>query len=364
MSNLFGLPSWEQFEEQLTILREMAGKMGVVGTIGSWKDVQSIVRKGQGNKYFAPGDALVGLYDGNPTIWDVIGVNHDTPTAENLTYSLTIQSRDCLQNVMFDAPEALYYATTALSAGTHIFSLEGVKYKLTTTQPIPAGGQIYISTWSDPYIPTKATTYGADRTTVIESGLDVTTATGTDTLTPVNHQQRCRYGSNNYMESAIKQWLNSTSSSFAWTPKTNFDRPPTGSPYTGAGFLKLLDPELVEVIGAVNKQVARNTLTDGGGQDAFSDKVFLLSRTEVYGGTEGTTTGEEPYAFYSSMASSPTTDVLSGRIKLLNNSPRTWWLRSPAVGYATHARYVDLTGAVYNNYVVGAYGLSPACCIL
>jgi len=56
--------------------------------------------------------------------------------------------------------------------------------------------------------------------------------------------------------------------------------------------LHRLDPELVAVIGAVEKQVARNTVTDGGGQDTFSDKVFLLSRVEVGLGTEGVTDGE------------------------------------------------------------------------
>jgi len=48
--------------------------------------------------------------------------------------------------------------------------------------------------------------------------------------------------------------------------------------------LHQLDPDLVAVLGAVDKQVTRNTVTDGGGQDLFSDKVFLLSRVEVMEG--------------------------------------------------------------------------------
>ena len=39
------------------------------------------------------------------TIWKVIGINHDTPTDSNMTYSMTIQTRDCLTNIQFDAPE-------------------------------------------------------------------------------------------------------------------------------------------------------------------------------------------------------------------------------------------------------------------
>ena len=268
-------------------------------------------------------------------------------------------------NCQFDAPEALYYAEEELAAGEHIFTLNNIKYKFTTTQAVPAGGQVYISSWgSDTYVPTKIRTYAADRTTAIETDLDVTATTGTDTLAAVNDHRRCRYGSNNYVESAIKQFLNSDATSFAWTPKTNFDRPPTGAPYTGGGFLKLLDPELVAVLGAVDKQVARNTISDGGGQDLFSDKVFLPSRVEVFGGTEGETAGESPYAFYSALAASPTTESLAGRIKYLSGSARNWWLRSPDPGSSHHPRNVHATSNVSLSYAYFAYGLAPACCIV
>ena len=54
------------------------------------------------------------------------------------------------------------------------------------------------------------------------------------------------------------------------------------STFSGTGgFLKQIDPELVAVLGQVDKQVARATY-DGGGQDTFSDKVFLLSRKEIF----------------------------------------------------------------------------------
>ena len=85
--------------------------------------------------------------------------------------------------------------------------------------------------------------------------------------------------------------------------------------------------------------MARNTLTDGGGQDLFSDKVFLLSRVEAGLGTEGTTDGEEVYSYYDGIEN-------AGRIKLLNGSPRNWWLRSPHVSYATSARSVHTSGVV------------------
>lgn len=332
----------------------------------TWKQIQDLVRRGKHIDIFTIGDQFVANYNGVEYIWDVIGINHDIPTDKTYINSLTLQAHDCIMSCQFDAPEALYYAETELPAGEHIFTLNNLKYKFTTTLPVPVGGQVYISSWEgDTYVPTKIRTYAADRTTAIESDLTVTaTESGDDTLTPVNHHSRCRYGSSNYLESAIRQFLNSNDTTFAWTPKTNFDRPPSGAPFTGGGFLKLLDPELVAVLGAVDKQVARNTITDGGGQDTFSDKVFLLSRVEVYGGTEGVTTGEKPYFYYASLVPAPTTDPLAGRIKYLGGSAYTWWLRSPSVSGAFNPRYVYTSGNVNSSYANIAYGLAPACCIV
>ncbi len=335
--------------------------------ISSWQEIQYIVRSGLGPKVFRVGDQFISQYDTGEVVWDVIGIDHDTPSDAQFQHSLTLQAHDCIGNVQFDAPEALYYAEEELPAGEQVFTDSGGdKYKFTTTLPVPSGGQIVLGGWpSEGYVATTATTYAADRITIIESGITVIpTDTGADTLTEVNNRSRCRYGSNNYVESAIKQWLNSEATSFNWVPKTNFDRPPTGAPYTGAGFLKLLDPELVSVLGAVDKQVTRNTITDGGGQDLFSDKVFLLSRVEVFGGTEGTTTGEQAYPYYSTLAANPTTAALAGRIKYLDGSARVWWLRSPYTGNAHDPRYVNTTGAVSSNHAVSACGAAPACCIV
>ena len=158
--------------------------------------------------------------------------------------------------------------------GLTFFTCNNLRYKFTTIQAIPVGGQVFINSWeTEGYIPTKITTYEADRITIIESGLNVTTTDDIATLILVNNHQRCRYGSNNYKESDIRQWLNSNADTFVWTPKTNYDRPAT---YKTKGFLKLLDSELADVIGTVDKQTGRNTVTDGGGQDTFSDKIFFI----------------------------------------------------------------------------------------
>ena len=360
----YGILSLPQNAANSPVSVTVKGYTGVLDM--TWKQIQDLVRRGKHIDIFTIGDQFVANYDGVEYIWDVIGINHDIPTDKNYINSLTLQAHDCIMNCQFDAPEALYYAEVELPAGTHVFTLNELKYRFTTTEVVPVGGQVFISAWSgDSYIPTTITTYAADRTTIIETDLAVTSASGTDTITPVNHHERCKFGSNNYVESAIRQFINSDEELFTWLPKTNFDRPPSGAAYTGGGFLKLLDPKLVAVLGAVDKQVARNTVTDDGGQDTFSDKVFLLSRVEVYGGTEGVTTGENPYPYYASLAPNPTADALAGRIKYLGGSARTWWLRSPYVGGASIPRYVHTSGSVNNNHSANtAYGLAPACCII
>jgi hypothetical protein len=345
----------KRFDGIYSVLR--AGEL-----ITTWAGVQGVVRAGLADKFFSIGDQFVTEFDGTPSVWVVIGIDHDKPTDPRFTHSLTIQSRDCLLIAQFSAPQALYYAEAPLPAGEHRFTLNGVQYSFTTSQVVPAGGQVFISGWeTEGYVPTTITTYAADRTTAVETNLVVTQSAGADTLSPVNHYQRCRYGSNNYVESAIRQWLNSEDETFVWEPQTPFDRPST---YSGGGFLHQLDPELVAVLGAVDKQVARNTVTDGGGQDLFSDKVFLLSTVEVYGGTEGVTEGEAPYPYYESLAPSPTTGALDGRIKYLGSSAHRWWLRSLNVGFAGTARYVYTDGQVANDYAVGSNGAAPAVAIV
>lgn len=362
--NALNMPTAEQFDVQNMLLASIASNTGTGGmTINNWDDVQRLVRMGLHTKMFVVGDQLVANYNGTPKIWDIIGINHDTPTDKKYTNSLTIQAHDCLLNAMFSAPQGIAYTENELPAGEQILTFNGAQYKFTTTQPIPAKGQVFATTWvGDTYVPTKVTIYGANRTTIIEAGIDIITATGTDTITEVNNHVRCRYGSNNYKESSIKQWLNSEMTTFAWVSQTKFDRPPTG--YPTAGFLKLLDADLAAAIGSVDKVVSKNTITDGGGIDNIKDKVFLLSRTEVHGGNEIVTPEGSAYPYYSALSASPTTDTLAGRIKYLSGEARYWWLRSPSVGTSYSPRGVNPPGIVYNNLANIAYGAAPACCIV
>jgi hypothetical protein len=269
----------KRFDGIYSVLR--AGEL-----ITTWAGVQGVVRAGLADKFFSIGDQFVATFNGQPVVWDVIGIDHDKPTDPRFTHSLTIQSHDILLTAQFDAPE------------------------------------------------------------------------------PDNpNSDRQLYGNNRYIHSAIRQWLNSEEEEFTWQPQHEYDVAPTGAPYDGPGFLKLLDPDLVAVLGAVDKQVDRHTV-DGGGQDLFSDKVFLLSAVEIYAESGGTVSGEAPYPYYESMAPSPTAGAVDGRIKYLGDSARYWRLRSPSLSGAGSPRNVSSNGDLGSGPASNAQGVAPAVVIV
>jgi len=61
---------------------------------------------------------------------------------------------------------------------------------------------------------------------------------------------RQQYGSNRYLHSAIRQWLNSEEEEFTWQPQHQYDAAPTGAPYDGAGFLKTSRPRTSSCLGS------------------------------------------------------------------------------------------------------------------
>ena len=107
-----------QFRQSLIPLKRQITELEYIvarSDIKSWAAVQEIVRAGLASKAFNIGDQLLANYNGSPVAWDVIGIDHDVPTDSQYTHSLTIQAHNCLSNVQFDKPEALYYAEAELA---------------------------------------------------------------------------------------------------------------------------------------------------------------------------------------------------------------------------------------------------------
>lgn len=388
MSNQFGFLSDETFAEKMdtqnkflaAILSAQGGS--VVPT--SFKDVQTLVRSGLASKVFHIGDQLVCNKGDVKLVWDIIGIDHDVPADKQFTHSMTLQLHDCLAGMQYDGTEALFYCETELAAGTYHFTLlsgydttygGGKTYQFTLTQPVPAGGQIMFPwDYNTQAASTKVSTYASRTATaaiesvsVVEGTEGTSLGTADGNTANMNHTHRIRYGSNNWVESAMRQWINSDKAAGSvWTPQTKFDRPPSWAAST-AGFLNGIDADFLEVIGETEKVTCRNTVTDGGGSDITTDKFFLLSRREVYAGNEvsGVIEGE-PYPYYSDYSDLSVAGIGNdtNRIKYRNGSPQWWWLRTPHSGDGYYVRSIGTTGYLDSNDAGDGSGVAPACNII
>lgn len=103
-----------------------------------------------------------------------------------------------------------------------------------------------------------------------------------------SNSDRKNYGNNRYSVSNIDQWLNSAASSW-YSARHSADAAPTNanvwSNYneydTEAGFLANFEADFRAAILDTVIRVAKNTVTDGGGYEDITRKVYLLSNTEV-----------------------------------------------------------------------------------
>ena len=334
------------------------------------------------------GDTVVVHETAAKLTFDVIGIDHDTPSDAQLEHSLTLQLHDCIAELQYDAAEAFYYAENGLVAGNYYFTIDPMYdatyntykdtgYQFTLTQDVPAKGVLTFS-WgynvqaSAAKVSSWAST---SATTAIESVPVSSGTTGTnlgqltiagDAANNINSIQRIRYGSNNYVESAMRQYINSSKAAGSvWTPQTKFDRPPSWAATT-AGFLFGVDPEFVAVLGKVKKVTALNNVSDGGGSVETDEKVFLISRTEVYTGNEIAGGEGKAYAYYSNYSdlAAAGTEADTNRIKYRAGEAKYWWLRTPNTGSAYVVRHVNPTGTIGDSRAHYSFGLAPACCII
>lgn len=330
------------------------------------------------------GDEIVVHETASTLVWDVLGIDCDTPADSQFTHSITLGLHDCLAGMVFDAHEALFYCPDGLAAGTYNFKVTqhtwvssdvNKTFQFTLTQAVPAGGQIVLQvSYNVTIAGSTLKTYASARATTEIETATITEGTGGTSLGDVNNAingntnslQRGLLGNNRYSVSAMRQYLNSSAAAGSvWTPKHNFDRAPSWATST-AGFLNGMDEDFLSVIGEVTKVTALNTVSDGGGSETTTERFFLLSRSEIYGGNE-VTGGEGAaypyYANYSDLAA-PGTGNDTNRIKYRNGSAQYWWLRSPYAGYAGGVRFVSTAGGVSNSSAYYAYGVAPACCII
>ncbi len=272
-------------------------------------------------------------------------------------------------------PPVLPYHFT-LPAGYDATYGGGSTFNFTLANAVPVGGQIRFGwNYNTQASTCKITTYAsvgasaaAETVSVAEgqAGTAMPALHATTVTANTNCVHRMRYGSNNWSESAMRQWLNSDGAANTWwEAKTVFDRPANTS---HAGFLNKLDPAFLDVIGTVTKKT-QLSISDEYGMDVAEERFFLLSRPEVFAGVERSADGSDgdPYEFYGAGYSdytSPNTGADTNRIKYRNGTAYYWWLRTPNSGYGHNVRYVYTAGYLNHVSASNSIGVAPACVIV
>ena len=365
----------------------------------TWEGIRNIVRSGKAPQYYPIGSIIYDNFNSDTgTAFQVIAYDkHFDPslTSQGYTHSMTLCELMLTDVITFDAAEAFLYVETEIPAGVYKFTIPNYDapyggnktYYFTSTKSIPVGGQLVL-TWQYNQLPNHVASYSNNTTTTaIESNMPLTewiegtspeainlgtiagptTQLGSSNYGKMNHIHRARYGSNNYLQSGVRQYINSNSAANTWwTPQTIFDRP-YGS-IALAGKLTKLNQDLVSVMATPEIKSKTNQYFETDSLDGTSftlntdytineDKMFLLSPMEVNFNTVDTSIGVI-LDYY----------VLADNNKRLkyrksNNTAYYWWLRTP---YPTNARTVRLvlsSGALSDSRADSSIGVAPACVI-
>lgn len=321
----------------------------------------------------AEGDEVVVTEAYDKIVFEVAGFK-----TVNGSPRMVLAMRDVIYGRQFDQKEALYYATEALPAGSYYFTVKNDAWKasendkafyFTLSNAIPAGGQIRAGFAHDATLNGKSiSTYASGSDTaaletvaISETPIGGATNLGdTDGTAAVNFFHRLVLGSNNYKESALRQWINSDKAANAWWASSNkFDVKPDYA--NVAGLLHGMDADFLEVIQETVVACKTNNTFELPGwtlNTAYTvkDRFYLLSRNEVGFGTEN-------------IAEGSVLDLYDGaqnvdRVKYdiaAQSTARTWWLRSPYPGYASIVRRVGSDGSLYNNLASDGLGAVAAC---
>ena len=361
MSKLY-LPHADQFDQINENLMRIASAIGADIDVSTWAGIQKAVRVGVAPNLIPIGTQLtVNHVVYGDMLYDVVAHNHFKSARNKNAHTMTLMCHDVIRtSIQFDAPEAFYYADGDLTPGTYNFtisstysSLAAGTYCFTLTKTLPAGGQLCIvdeSSGGNSAI-TDRKVYAYDKypsRSFIEKSNIVNGSTGTSLGTlgkELNHVHRVYHGSNNYKESAVRQFLNSSAEAGSvWIPQTKYDCPPKWSD-TLEGFMKGLDEELLNTIGEVIVPCSTNDTYESPDSTTLKsqkyevvDRIFLASQQEVLGTSENIVPDDS--VLYPFFENATDTD----RIKYNSGTSVPWGTRSAQALNADVSRVVTPSG--------------------
>lgn len=313
--------------------------------VTSFYDVQTIVRAGLANRYFKVGDTLRSKKGDSFIEWTVIGIDEDTPSDTRYTHSLTLMAKNAINSFQYDAIQAIYFCDGYFTAGAFHLNIDGQIYAFTSPITITQGMQIYVNsakTFVEIYESANAQRYLEK--CALEKVAQV--PENSTELIPLNNFSYATGGSNDYLVSPIKRWLNSQDSDW-WVANNLYSHRHYKADYIN-GFLYDIDRAFLNALGNVKKKTFKN-----GEHVTTDEKIFLLSANEsgvfnIY--DEGKT-----YSYF---------DSNEKRMKTLDGTPIRWWLRTPKEDAQNKVWTVDVTGTLNHNICSSAVGVCPVCCIV
>lgn len=325
-------------------------------------------------------DAITMIVASDVFAWDVVhhGLVRDVVTGDDKP-GMVLLLHNANDLVQFDAQEALYYVSETvwpdgMPPGTYNFTSTGSNttrdsagtFAFTTTKTLPADGHIVL-TWRY-YQPITAgsiktyisgsSTAALETITPVEGVVTDGTHLGTtgDVTSYMNDIDRARNGSDNYAESAARQWLNSSEDT-SWQPQTMFDRRPAHANLPG--FLKGMDAKFLDAVGITNLQCESNHIFEVNPEMPLpysyhvQDKFFIPSGYEI-----GEWTSDQ-YDQWTAYINAPAND----RVKYDKNNaaPCIWWLRDQwGTGTGT---VIYTNGMLITINIYARLAVVPACVI-
>ncbi len=317
----------------------------------------------------ADGDKLIVVIISNDRSFVV--VDHDGYTVPHAAPHMTVCALDVIYGRPFDGSEAFYYCESALPAGAYTFNVpETVSswiagdYTFTLTNEAAAGSLLKISnvystalTSCSVQVFASATATSAAETAAISSG---NTGTSLGSLgVDLNHPQRICYGSGNYAQSNIRQFINSEAAATAWYVKSTIYDTLHSTYANMAGYLRNFGRDLKDAMLSTELTLATNSVFETGytkdSSYTIHDKVFLLSMTELGWGKNNNVSEGALLDYYDGATN-------ADRIKydISSKVARHWWLRSCIPSSARYARGVYLDGSLSSYLATNGNGLVPA----
>lgn len=375
--------------------------------ITDYHQIAQLVQLGLAREYFQIGDQIVMDWsDGSHTYelpWDVVDFGPATDKDGNVhPNAMWLQSHYALTGISFSGNNAFYVPTEALPAGTYYFTIgnnwgsncvAGKIYEFTTTQQVPAGGQLVLGTatsntsglpdtapanWR---VRTFANGAQATPTEILEL-TEVSSSSGTDlgTLSSstkyadsgINNMQRAAYGYNRWSVSAMRQWLNSAAAAEQWwVQKYPHDHRPDQLA-SARGFEAGLPADFLSIVKPARVYTALNTVSDSdiGAGEYTTDRFFLPSLQQEYIAPQVADLEGTPWQYWidrlGTQQAQGGNDARAAHIRYAienHSSAQHVRLRSAHRGNAHYAWHVGTSGNANGHYATTANRPAPACVI-